>query len=56
MEPLPQHIKEWIAARKNAIAVFIALFFVSSLSFGIGYLMAKETNRAPIVIEKCSEL
>lgn len=32
------------------------LFLFLALSFGVGYLTAKEAHPAPIIIEKCSEL
>ncbi len=32
------------------------LFLLLTLSFGVGYLVAKEVHPAPIIIEKCSEL
>lgn len=32
------------------------LFLLLALSFGVGYLTAKEAHPAPIIIEKCSEL
>jgi hypothetical protein len=39
--------------KRNVLIVFL-LFLVISLSFGLGYLWARETKRAPIIIEKCS--
>jgi hypothetical protein len=34
----------------------LAIFLVSSLSFGLGYFANREYNHAPIVIEQCAEL
>jgi len=39
--------------RKEVILVII-IFFVASLSFGLGYLANQEYNRTPIIIEQCS--
>lgn len=54
MESILEYLKEWIKAHAREIVLFLVLFFIASLSFGLGYLFAQETNRAPIVIEKCS--
>ena len=40
---------------KKEIILGIAIFFVASLSFGLGYLANHEFNHAPIIIEKCSQ-
>lgn len=32
-----------------------SIFLVSTISFALGYLTARETNRVPLVIEQCSE-
>jgi hypothetical protein len=42
-------------ARKYRILLIIVFALSLSLSFGLGYLTAYQTNRAPIVIEKCGE-
>ena len=42
-------IKEVLKKRASLIAIFI--FLVTSLAFGLGYLMGYQGNRAPIVIE-----
>jgi len=45
-----------LSIKQNAkwiLRVFV-LFVVASLSFGIGYLVAREKNPPPIVIEDCS--
>ncbi|OGZ00735.1 MAG: hypothetical protein A2946_03315 [Candidatus Liptonbacteria bacterium RIFCSPLOWO2_01_FULL_53_13] len=46
---------EWVSARKKELVLGGIIFIVSSLSFGLGYLANREFNRAPIVIEKCSQ-
>lgn len=38
--------------KKREVALFIIFFFVSTLSFGLGYLYATDQNVAPIVIQK----
>jgi len=47
--------REWVIAHKRDITLFILLFLISTLSFGLGYLVSKQENRAPIIIEKNSE-
>ncbi len=47
-------IKDWIAEHKKDIILIILIFIISSLSFGLGYLVNREFHHAPIVIEKCS--
>jgi len=43
-------LKKWVNRRE--FILFLILFLISSLSFGLGYLYAKDTNIAPIIIEK----
>lgn len=38
---------------KRKVVLFLFLFLISSLSFGLGYLAASEYNKAPIIIESC---
>jgi len=40
---------------KWIIIAAVLLLFIS-ISFGAGYLVAKQANPAPIVIEKCSDI
>jgi len=40
--------------KKREIMLFLLLFLVISLSFGLGYLLAKQNNVAPIIIEKAA--
>ncbi|MEK7162856.1 MAG: hypothetical protein AAB696_01040 [Patescibacteria group bacterium] len=47
--------KEWIAEHRKDIIIFSLIFLISSLSFGLGYLVNRESNHAPIIIEKCSD-
>ncbi|MEE8131843.1 MAG: hypothetical protein V3T98_02255 [Candidatus Paceibacterota bacterium] len=49
------HINEWIGEHKRDIVLFLLIFLITSLSFGLGYLVNREFNHAPIVIEKCGE-
>lgn len=46
--------KKLIITYKKELLVVILLFLVSTTSFGVGYLTAKEFNRTPIIIEKNS--
>lgn len=45
-------LKVWLEAHKREIILFVLIFLVSTISFGLGFLMAQENNRAPIVITK----
>ncbi len=49
-------ISEFIKNHKRDIIIFLLAFLISSISFGLGYLVNREFNRAPIVIEKCADL
>ena len=42
--------KNWLLKRE--VILFLLLFLITSLSFGLGYLLAKQNNIAPIIIEK----
>lgn len=42
----------FVKTYENEIALFIAVFLVSLLSFALGYLSAKEDLKEPIKIEK----
>jgi hypothetical protein len=42
-------------SRLKILAILLLLLLAVSLSFGLGYLLARESNRAPIIIKKCSE-
>ncbi|MEK7624644.1 MAG: hypothetical protein AAB404_02935 [Patescibacteria group bacterium] len=46
--------KNFIYENKGNILIILSLVLMISLSFGLGYLLARETNQAPIIIEKCS--
>ncbi len=48
-------IKDWLLEHKRDIIIFLLVFLISSLSFGLGYLVNREFTHSPIVIEKCSE-
>lgn len=45
---------DWLKDNKVDITFWLGLAVIVSLSFGIGYLMASQTQPAPIVIEKNS--
>lgn len=49
-------IREFFTKHKKEIIVTLFIFLISSLSFGLGYLVAsKITNKVPIIFEKCSK-
>ncbi|MBU4348171.1 hypothetical protein KJ671_01530 [Patescibacteria group bacterium] len=41
-----------IFLRRREVILFLIFFLISSLSFGLGYLFAKDQNIAPIIIER----
>lgn len=45
-------IKAFFSGKKREIILFLIFFFTASLSFGLGYLYALDSNVAPIIIEK----
>lgn len=47
-------LKSIIIEKRQEIILFLLAFVISTISFGLGYLISGESNRAPIVIEKCS--
>ncbi len=49
------NLTDWLKENKIKITFWIGLVVIVSLAFGLGYLMASQTQPAPIVIEKNSE-
>lgn len=47
--------KDFYVAHKRDIVVGVLIFLIGTLGFGLGYLYAKESNHAPIIIEKNSQ-
>ncbi len=47
-------IKDFLSDNKKDIIIFLLIFLLCSISFGLGYLVNREFNRAPIIIEKYS--
>ncbi len=45
MEPVPEGTKRWTH-------IWLLLALIVTLSFGLGYLIAKQANPTPIVIEQ----
>lgn len=45
-------LQEWYSSHKRDLVVGALIFLIGTLGFGLGYLYAKEDNRAPIIIEK----
>jgi len=51
-----KNIKIWCQSHIKEILLFIFVFLVSTMSFGLGYLIAIDHSRTPIIIEKNSEI
>ncbi|MEK7574014.1 MAG: hypothetical protein AAB514_00575 [Patescibacteria group bacterium] len=47
--------QNFIQENKRNILIAFLSFLIVSLSFGLGYLLARETNQTPIIIEKCAD-
>lgn len=47
-------IKDKFNNNKNKILFWFIVISISVFSFSAGYLLAFETNPAPVIIEKCS--
>lgn len=48
-------IVDFFSRHKKEIIIIIFIFLISSLSFGLGYLVASRmTSQVPIIFEKCS--
>lgn len=45
-------IHNWAIYRRREIIFAAIMFFVASISFGLGYLASQNLRRAPIIIEK----
>ncbi|MDP3729805.1 MAG: hypothetical protein Q8R26_03635 [bacterium] len=41
--------------KRREVILFVIFFVVGTLSFGLGYLYAKDINKTPIVIQKVVE-
>ena len=46
-------IREWWRHNRGWMIAVLIFVLVTTLSFGVGYLVARETNPAPIVIKQC---
>lgn len=49
------NLKDLIQENKRNIIIAFLLILIISLSFGSGFLFARENNHAPIIIEKCAD-
>jgi len=49
------HLKHTLKERKEQILLTLIVFFIALVSFGLGYISARDFSVTPIVIEKCSE-
>ncbi len=45
-------LKEWLGRHQREIILFTLFFLISTISFALGYLAAREFNTPPIVIEQ----
>ena len=54
MGKLLKSIKDWYQKNQERIIQVILLLLVAAASFGLGYLVRGESDRAPIIIEKNS--
>lgn len=45
-------VRYWLSEKRKDIVTFFLIFLLCSLSFGLGYLVNRDYNRVPIVIEK----
>ena len=46
------NFKELVKAHESAIILAVAVVLISLLSFAVGYLVAKEQLKKPLIIEK----
>lgn len=51
-----ERIFEYIKENERNIFITLLIILIATLSFGLGYLTNREFTRAPIIIEKCSNL
>lgn len=49
------NLMEWIKRNKRNILLTLLIILALALSFGLGYLANRESNHAPIIIEKYSQ-
>ena len=43
----------WIKEKQAAILFWLIIILVATTSFAAGYLMAREGDRVPIIIDQC---
>lgn len=51
-----ERVRDWILFHKKEVVFAVIIFLTATLSFALGYITNHEFNRAPIIIEKCSNL
>ena len=44
-------LKLWLVDNRKDVVLFVVFFLVSVISFSLGYLVANQTERVPIIIE-----
>ena len=47
-------MKAWLLRYRKEVIIALAVFFIGTTSFALGYLTARDA-RAPIIIEQCSD-
>lgn len=47
--------KATFSQRKKDIAIAALLFLVAILGLGVGYIIGQDSQKTPIIIQKCTE-
>lgn len=47
-----KQIGEWIVKNKKEILLIVIFFLIIALSFGLGFIVARDYSKSPIIIEK----
>lgn len=47
-------IKDFIKTNQSEILLFVCVFLIAAISFGLGLLTAPKINKEPIKIESCA--
>lgn len=49
-------MRAWLKHYRKQVVFGLIIFFISTISFGLGYLINRENHPTPIIIEKCSDI
>jgi len=52
VKSIVKNIQNWLIERRHQILLFLIAFLIATISFGLGYLIRGDIERAPIIIEK----